>query len=384
MGSLQTTQSGPAGRRVFSTGPGANFNPAAPKPPTPQPQGGDLPAGPDCVVCKEPIYGQVTQAMNKNYHPDHFVCEYCSQPFPGGRFLVGPDDKLYCEQDFMELHAKRCQVCNDIIRGKVVNAGDMSFHSEHFICVGCGTNLVGQRYKINPKTKHIYCPSCMEKEVRTIRPESHMCAMCNRPIVGPYLLIKGQFMHPRHFRCEECGKEFKGGDCHEFEGDYYCTPHYEILLLKKCARCGKPCKGRSVTAIGKVWHPDHFTCHVCNAPFVESHFFENDGIPYCQTHYIQLFGDNCSYCKEPVTSGGIKFLEKAYHENHFFCNQCQKPLKSGEFTAWDSKPLCKTCYGKLPKKLRDEVERRLKEEKKAKVEREKREKSGGGGNNPDA
>ena len=48
-----------------------------------------------------------------------FSCEYCSQPFPGGRFLVGPDDKLYCEQDFMELHAKRCQVCNDIIRGKV-------------------------------------------------------------------------------------------------------------------------------------------------------------------------------------------------------------------------------------------------------------------------
>jgi len=65
-------------------------------------------------------------------------------------------------------------------------------------------------------------------------------------------------------------------------------------------------------------------------------------------------------------------LEKAYHENHFFCNQCQKPLKSGEFTAWDSKPLCKNCYGKLPKKLRDEVERRLKEEKKAKIEREKK------------
>ena len=71
-----------------------------------------------------------------------------------GRFLVGPDEKLYCEQDFMELHAKRCQVCNDIIRGKVVNAqGGLSFHSEHFICVGCGTNLVGQKYKIEPKTK---------------------------------------------------------------------------------------------------------------------------------------------------------------------------------------------------------------------------------------
>lgn len=55
-----------------------------------------------------------------------------------------------------------------------------------------------------------------------MRPEAHQCAMCNKPIVGQYLLIKGQFMHPRHFRCEECGTEFKGGDCHEFEGDFYC------------------------------------------------------------------------------------------------------------------------------------------------------------------
>eukprot|EP01125_Pyxidicula_operculata_P006286 TRINITY_DN217_c0_g1_i2.p1 TRINITY_DN217_c0_g1~~TRINITY_DN217_c0_g1_i2.p1 ORF type:complete len:449 (+),score=111.48 TRINITY_DN217_c0_g1_i2:82-1428(+) len=374
--------SGPGARGMSGPGARGMSGPGARGPPTPQqPQPGanapgdsqgDLPQGPPCEVCKDPIVGLITQAMGKNYHPDHFVCSFCQQPFPGGRFLLGPDQNLYCETDFMELHAKRCQVCNDIIRGKVVNAqGGMSFHAEHFICVGCGTNLVGQKYKIHPKTKHVYCPVCMEKETRTIKPESHMCAMCNRPIVGPYLLIKGQFMHPRHFRCEECGCEFKGGDCHEFEGDYYCTTHYEILLLKKCARCGKPCKGRSITAIGKVWHPDHFTCHICNAPFVESSYYENDGLPYCQTHYIQLFGDNCAYCKEPIVSNGKKFLDKAYHENHFLCNTCQKPLKTGQFTAWDSKPICTKCYGKLPADLRKKVETRLKEEKKAALKRMK-------------
>jgi len=213
----------------------------------------------------------------------------------------------------------------------------------------------------------------MEEEKRLIKPESHMCAMCNRPIIGPYLLIKGQFMHPRHFRCEECGCEFKGGDCHEFEGDYYCTPHYEILLLKKCARCGKPCKGRSVTAIGKVWHPDHFTCHICNAPFVESHYYENDGLPYCETHFVQLFGDNCAYCKEPIVNGGKKFLDKAYHPQHFLCNTCQKPLKDGQFTSWDSKPICKKCYGKLPSDLKKRVEEKITEEKRAKIKRLKEE-----------
>jgi len=329
----------------------------------------------ECVKCMEKIIGPVVQALGKNYHPEHFVCEYCSQPFQGGRFVKAPDENLYCEQDFAELFAKRCQVCNEIIRGKVVNADGLTFHPEHFICVGCGTNLVGKRYKVHPQTKHIYCPACMPAEKKLIKPESHICAMCAKPIVGPYLLIKGQFIHPRHYRCHECGSEFKGGDCHEFEGDYYCTPHYEILLLKKCARCGKPVKGRSVTAVGKVWHPDHFTCHICSVPFVESHFYENDGLPYCETHYVQLFGNNCAFCKEPVLQNSVKFLDKAYHADHFFCSGCQKSLKNGQFTAWDAKPICKDCYNKLPTKLRKQVEKRMKEEKKAQMRRVKEQQS---------
>lgn len=35
--------------------------------------GDDIPVGPDCAVCQQPIIGQVTQALGKNYHPDHFV-----------------------------------------------------------------------------------------------------------------------------------------------------------------------------------------------------------------------------------------------------------------------------------------------------------------------
>jgi hypothetical protein len=39
--------------------------------------------GPPCDVCNEPIVGRLVNAAGKTYHPDHFVCEYCSQPFPG-------------------------------------------------------------------------------------------------------------------------------------------------------------------------------------------------------------------------------------------------------------------------------------------------------------
>jgi len=325
----------------------------------------------DCAKCGEPISGVVIRAMGSCYHQDHFVCEYCSQPFPGGRFIKAADGNLYCEQDFAELFAKRCKVCNEVVAGKVVNAEGMSFHPEHFICVGCGTNLVGKKYKIHPENNQVYCPVCLPPDKRLIKPEDHICAQCSQPIKGPYLLIKGQYMHPRHFRCHECGIEFKGGDCNEFEGDYYCGPHYAILLLKKCARCGKPCKGRSITALGKVWHPDHFACHICAVVFVESNFFENDGLPYCQTHFIQLFGDNCAYCKEPITKTSVKFLDKSYHEHHFFCYQCLTPLKSGKFTSWDSKAICIPCYDALPSKLKKQVLNRMKQEKKAQMKRRK-------------
>lgn len=114
---------------------------------------------------------------------------------------MGPDQKLYCETDFMELHAKICAVCNDVIRGKAVTTqGGKSYHSEHFICVceyryyyfdlrceACGTPLVGKQYKVHKETELIYCPTCLEKEVATLRPEAHPCAMCGEPIIGNIL-----------------------------------------------------------------------------------------------------------------------------------------------------------------------------------------------------
>jgi len=51
----------------------------------------------------------------------------------------------------------------------------------------------------------------------------------------------------------------------------------------------------------------------------------------------------------------------------------KKLLKIGEFTSWDEKPICKKCYNDLPQDLRARVEKRLKQEKKAKTGRLKEE-----------
>jgi hypothetical protein len=51
--------------------------------------------------------------------------------------------------------------------------------------------------------------------------EADPCAKCKLPITGEFIMFRGQKVHSEHFRCEECGSEFKGGNCREYEGRLY-------------------------------------------------------------------------------------------------------------------------------------------------------------------
>jgi hypothetical protein len=55
---------------------------------------------------------------------------------------------------------------------------------------------------------------------------------------------------------------------------------YLRMLKKVCAACRKPIVGRSMSALNRVWHPEHFVCAHCHEPFGESNFWEKDGLPY--------------------------------------------------------------------------------------------------------
>lgn len=55
-----------------------------------------------------------------------------------------------------------------------------------------------------------------------------------------------------------------------------------------------------ITALGEVWHPEHFVCAVCKMELSTMGFFERDGEPYCDKDYHQLFSPRCAYCKGPI------------------------------------------------------------------------------------
>eukprot|EP01121_Diplochlamys_sp_Union-15-3_P022493 TRINITY_DN959_c0_g1_i1.p1 TRINITY_DN959_c0_g1~~TRINITY_DN959_c0_g1_i1.p1 ORF type:complete len:440 (-),score=65.22 TRINITY_DN959_c0_g1_i1:49-1263(-) len=327
--------------------------------------------GPPCATCGEMIIGQCINALNKTFHPEHFVCTYCSQPFPGGQYVIH-NDEPYCDRDFHELFSPRCKVCGDPIKDKCINAGNnLFYHSNHFCCFACGKPLTGQKYKVLEGTEEIYCIPCYGKRVVRIDPEAKTCHYCKKPIIGEYILLQGQYVHPEHYRCEECGCPFTGGNCHEYEGNLYCLVHYQQLLHKICAKCHKPIVGRSVTALGKVWHPEHFSCHTCNKTFIGNTFFEKDGFAYCDEHYQVLFGEICVRCNKAVSVGGIRFLDQMYHPEHFQCTSCHKPLSQSNVFEWEGKPNCKSCYMDLPSAVRKKMEKKKRKEEKAARKRRK-------------
>jgi paxillin len=67
-----------------------------------------------------------------------------------------------------------------------------------------------------------------------------------------------------------------------------------------CTACDKAIVGQVITALGKTWHPEHFTCNHCSQELGTRNFFEREGRPYCEPDYHNLFSPRCAYCNGPI------------------------------------------------------------------------------------
>lgn len=144
------------------------------------------------------------------------------------------------------------------------------------------------------------------------------------------------------------------------------------MLKKVCAACRKPIVGRSLNALGRVWHPEHFVCHHCHLPFGDAGFWEKDGEPYCKNHYFQLFGQMCQKCSEPAVTDVIVFFGRYWHQEHFECGVCGRNLSKKKIIYdYQNKPLCGRDFRKLPKEVQKELEKRKAGHKRALREKKK-------------
>ena len=147
------------------------------------------------------------------------------------------------------------------------------------------------------------------------------CARCKKQINGSYVNALKKAWHRECFRCEGCGRSIQESSFSQKEGKVYHRECYQKLFHPRCAKCDQVIIGAYTTALGKNWHPEHFTCTVCQKPLGKK-FCERDGKPYCEEDYKKLFSPRCAICKKPLVD---KFIVNAWGER--FCPQHKKDYK---------------------------------------------------------
>ncbi|XP_076253212.1 paxillin isoform X1 [Rhynchophorus ferrugineus] len=170
------------------------------------------------------------------------------------------------------------------------------------------------------------------------------CSACEKPIVGQVITALGKTWHPEHFTCAHCTQELGTRNFFERDGKPYCEPDYHNLFSPRCAYCNGPILDKCVTALEKTWHMDHFFCAQCGKQFGEEGFHEREGKPYCRDDYFDMFAPKCGACNRAIMENYISALNSQWHPDCFVCRDCRQPFVAGSFFDHEGQPYCETHY----------------------------------------
>jgi len=271
----------------------------------------------------------------------------CFQPFPESIFYEH-EDRPYCHNCYTVNFAPMCYTCGGWVIGRVIEALDVKWHPECFGCYMCGAELCENGFfKHNGRPICIGCHNLLKKK------KKHICNKCFTPIEDYVLWYLVEPYHPYHFSCQNCFKPLDN-KYRDKDGTFYCQLCWDTKIQDVCAACKHTIEGRAIKAATKAWHPEHFVCSHCERPLSGDKFMLNEGKPYCQFHYMKMFGVRCFYCDNRSSMQVIKVLNKNYCEDHFFCAGCDTLLeeKKSKVIEMDMKPYCRHCYDKFPSDMR--------------------------------
>ncbi|XP_039293827.1 PDZ and LIM domain protein Zasp isoform X14 [Nilaparvata lugens] len=172
-----------------------------------------------------------------------------------------------------------------------------------------------------------------------------LCGSCNSQIRGPFITALGKIWCPEHFVCAnvQCKRPLQDVGFVEESSGLYCEFCFEQFLAPACNKCNKKIKGDCLNAIGKHFHPECFCCAYCGKLFGNSPFFLEDALPYCENDWNELFTTKCFSCGFPIEAGDrwVEALANNYHSQCFNCTMCKKNLEGQSFFAKGGRPFCK-------------------------------------------
>merc|ERR1719408_965957 len=82
----------------------------------------------------------------------------------------------------------------------------------------------------------------------------------------------------------------------------------------------------------------------CNKILANCPFYLEDGLPYCEEDWNELFTTKCVSCGFPIEAGDrwVEAINNNYHSQCFNCSLCKKNLEGQSFFVKSGKPFCKT------------------------------------------
>jgi len=77
------------------------------------------------------------------------------------------------------------------------------------------------------------------------------------------------------------------------------------------------------------WHIDCFACYYCKAPLA-GEYMVKDGHPYCESDYLNLFGQKCKICDQFIVGRVLQAGGVSYHNSCLRCQVCSNSFAEGQ------------------------------------------------------
>lgn len=135
--------------------------------------------------------------------------------------------------------------------------------------------------------------------------QGRLCARCGQRIQGHFVRALGVAFHMDCFVCGDCGKRCAAKFFPVESSQGRPLPLCETCYFRRqnllCHRCGGSLRGSYITALGRKYHVEHFTCCLCPVVFgPDDSYFEYENEVYCRYHYGRLHASHCEGCSTGI------------------------------------------------------------------------------------
>ena len=178
------------------------------------------------------------------------------------------------------------------------------------------------------------------------------CSACHEPIDDDGIQVGGgKKYHMGCFSCSVCDTPFNDGEYYQDEFMVYCAEHYFEACGTVCTACGNYIKDTIVSdSGGGTWHPECFSCTACKKSLAGLQYYTKNGRFYCTEDYTQRFCPTCAGCNKPIIGESFTANKNTYHHECMKCSKCGKSLvkETNEiFVNGDGDIFCKEDFEKF-------------------------------------